>query len=643
MQTRNEFASVLLCAVLLVSCGGGGNGVFNPPPGAPVVKLSVSSLTFGDQNLNTSSAIQTTTLTNSGNAMLQITGIAISGTNAGDFSESNTCGASVAAGASCTIGVFFKPTATGARTATVAITDNATGSPQTVSLTGTGISIPFGVNPPAATVLLGATQSFTLTAPGSCTATVGKITVAGTAVSYEVPQALPSTWNDTMTCTATSDGTKASASITLQYPVPTISSVNPQTLGALYAPNGASFYAGDILVNGSGFLQDGTPSISPDSSVLCVSKLVSWNQFTFDIAMGGGFACSGATTSNPLDPGFLQVTASDPVTGHGGGISNSGYLAVLGDQNLEAFNSTDAFLLDPASNTVRKFKLADGSPDGSFTFSDEPSGAHAVGETIAVDDVNGDVVLFLEYSIRVFDPTTNAQKFYLPYGSYTGAAKGGWAVYSQSANHGTVGGPHVIGCINLKQPSTAFSEDFYGTPYDGAWDLQVTSIQGSLTAVAWSFSNGTLSTIAIPSLQVTGSAVLTNIATDTTLAGHPYSGGWQLQVFEGGPSGGTAVLLSQYDQVLVYVDLATMVELRRGRLPNTTQSFRLAKKESDGSVAVAFADSPNGQTTLSVVDMGSNTVNPIKTTVPFLATGLQFCGNNLCLGNRSAFAIVPKQ
>jgi hypothetical protein len=86
-----------------------------------------------------SSTAQTVTLTNSGNATLSVTGIALSGPNASDFAETaDTCGSSVAVGASCTIEMTFTPSAAGQRTATLGITDNAAGSPQTVSLSGTG-------------------------------------------------------------------------------------------------------------------------------------------------------------------------------------------------------------------------------------------------------------------------------------------------------------------------------------------------------------------------------------------------------------------------------------------------------------------------------------------------------------------------
>jgi FG-GAP-like repeat/Abnormal spindle-like microcephaly-assoc'd, ASPM-SPD-2-Hydin len=104
----------------------------------PAVMLSPTNLNFAPQLVTTASAPQNATLTNNGNSTLHITGIAITGANSGDFSETNTCGASVSAAANCTITVTFKPTATGNRPASVTITDDAAGSPQTIALTGIG-------------------------------------------------------------------------------------------------------------------------------------------------------------------------------------------------------------------------------------------------------------------------------------------------------------------------------------------------------------------------------------------------------------------------------------------------------------------------------------------------------------------------
>jgi trimeric autotransporter adhesin len=78
------------------------------------------------------------TLTNNGGTTLSIASITLTGTNPADFAQSNDCGYTVAANASCTINVTFTPTASGTRMASVSISDNAAGSPQLVGLTGTG-------------------------------------------------------------------------------------------------------------------------------------------------------------------------------------------------------------------------------------------------------------------------------------------------------------------------------------------------------------------------------------------------------------------------------------------------------------------------------------------------------------------------
>ena len=108
---------------------------------APQVSLTPSSLAFGNQKVKIASAAKAITLSNTGSGTLSITGIAFTGTNTADFSQTNTCGTSVAAGGSCTISVKFTPQAAGARSASLSITDNATGSPHRETLSGTGIPV----------------------------------------------------------------------------------------------------------------------------------------------------------------------------------------------------------------------------------------------------------------------------------------------------------------------------------------------------------------------------------------------------------------------------------------------------------------------------------------------------------------------
>jgi fibronectin type 3 domain-containing protein len=84
------------------------------------------------------STAQTVTLSNTGNAALSITSLALTGTNASDFAQSNTCGSSLAPGANCTIAVMFTASVTGTEAASLSIADNSSGSPQAVSLSGAG-------------------------------------------------------------------------------------------------------------------------------------------------------------------------------------------------------------------------------------------------------------------------------------------------------------------------------------------------------------------------------------------------------------------------------------------------------------------------------------------------------------------------
>lgn len=104
---------------------------------SPAVTLSPTSLAFGEVVVGATSGKRTVTVTNSGTATLNISGIAITG----DFSlttSSKPCGATLAPGKNCRIAVTFTPSQLGSRTGTLTITDNAPNSPQTVALSGTG-------------------------------------------------------------------------------------------------------------------------------------------------------------------------------------------------------------------------------------------------------------------------------------------------------------------------------------------------------------------------------------------------------------------------------------------------------------------------------------------------------------------------
>jgi hypothetical protein len=112
-------------------------------------ELPLVPVQFGNQETGTTSPPQNVTLTNVGASTLNISSIALKGAYPGDFViESNGCGTSLAAGASCTVSVAFAPMGKGSLIAALTFTDDAVGSPQSVTLTGTGVY----TGPPAVTL-----------------------------------------------------------------------------------------------------------------------------------------------------------------------------------------------------------------------------------------------------------------------------------------------------------------------------------------------------------------------------------------------------------------------------------------------------------------------------------------------------------
>jgi hypothetical protein len=189
----------------------------------PNAILSAANLTFPTQLLGTTSSAQTVTMINNGTQTLNISNISATSR----FEETNTCASSLAAGASCSIGVTFTPGAIDLVTGTLSITDNGPGSPQTVVLDGTGTTVnldPAGMKFICNTHLPGGCQlkprTATLTNTGSTTLTITSIKIDGF-------------FSETNTCPA-SLGAGLSCTITVT------------------AIGGPLFSSGNVLVNDNG-------------------------------------------------------------------------------------------------------------------------------------------------------------------------------------------------------------------------------------------------------------------------------------------------------------------------------------------------------------------------------------------------------
>ena len=191
------------------------------------VTLSLTTLAFGNVAEGNTSAGKTITVTNSQNVAL--TGISVGFTGSTDYTQTNTCGTSIAAGKTCKITVTFKPSIIGTDDATLSISDSAPNSPQTAALTGTGTN-PVTLTPASETYAsqtVGTTSAakvFTLTS--YLTATVNSIVISTTG-----DFAVSST-----TCTTTLT-TKAKCTIDVTFK-PTATGTRPGTLSVSdSAPN----------------------------------------------------------------------------------------------------------------------------------------------------------------------------------------------------------------------------------------------------------------------------------------------------------------------------------------------------------------------------------------------------------------------
>lgn len=113
---------------------------------SPTAAVSPTSLNFASTATGSTSATQAVTLSNSGSGPLSISSITVNGSDFLRSGGSCAAGGSVAAGSSCTIGVAFKPQTAGSKTGSLSIAHNATGSPSSVSLSGTATT-PAAANP----------------------------------------------------------------------------------------------------------------------------------------------------------------------------------------------------------------------------------------------------------------------------------------------------------------------------------------------------------------------------------------------------------------------------------------------------------------------------------------------------------------
>jgi hypothetical protein len=265
----------------------------------PKVSLSRLSLTFQPRLIQTASPTQTFTIKNSGTAVLQIAGIALSGANSSDFAMTTICGSTLAVNTTCSTTVTFTPQVAESRTATITFTDNAggaTGAQQNVKLTGTGLTraasptfnVPAGTYSAAQSVTIGSTTSGAMvyyTTDGTTPTTTSPL--------YSTPVAIGK--NATLKAMAVATGYAyslvSSSSYSIRTAAPTFNPKGGTTFATAQAvtissitPNATIYYTLDGTTPTTGSTQYSAPVVINKTTTLKA------------IAAASGYATSPLTT-----------------------------------------------------------------------------------------------------------------------------------------------------------------------------------------------------------------------------------------------------------------------------------------------------------------------------------------------------------
>jgi sugar lactone lactonase YvrE len=273
----------------------------------PQATLNPTNFTFLSTTVGTSSGGITFTLSNPGTASLTGIAVSLAGANPTNFAQTNTCGTSLASGASCVITATFTPLVTGPLAATVSVADNATGSPQTIALAGTGVAVlvpqatlaPSSLAFPSTTVGVAATSlPITLSNPGTAPLAISNITVTG---------ANASSFGQTNSCSA-SLAAGASCTITVSF--------TPSSTGALAAAisvvDNASGSPQSIAITGTGAGVGGATFTVASSTPSASVQPGGLAQFNLVIAPVGGSYTNVVTLSATGLPAGAQASFLPP-------------------------------------------------------------------------------------------------------------------------------------------------------------------------------------------------------------------------------------------------------------------------------------------------------------------------------------------
>jgi hypothetical protein len=312
----------------------------------PSYTASSMSVAFGNQMTNVASTPKSVTLTNTGVVALPITGIALSSSGAQPFSETNTCGTTLAIGAVCTIGIVFDPASAGSNTA--ALNVNVTGRPLAISVSGDGdFAVALTESSQGVTAGVPVTLTWSSTPGAACTASGGNMAdnwtgSLGASGSRPVTEVSPGTYEYGLNCVA--QGINAAATVTAAVTLPTVTlSAAPSsiTVGKSVTLTWDSSNTA-ACVGGGGQSNDGWAGTKSASGTAIVTPNAAGTiTYTMDCSAGPK---SVQATSQVIASSPTSSPSSPPITSSGGGaldtISLLSLLTMFGLQQRRRFLRT---------------------------------------------------------------------------------------------------------------------------------------------------------------------------------------------------------------------------------------------------------------------------------------------------------------
>jgi hypothetical protein len=505
------------------------NGPVNPGPAA---NLNPASVSFGNQLVNTTSNSQSVTLTNQGTAPLSISSIALSGTNSGEFAETNNCptgSTTLAVNASCSISITFTPTANGARSATVVITDNDPTGTQNVPLSGSGAPPAPGVtlSPTSLTYtsqVVGTTsaaQTITVQSTGTTALTISSIALVGTN---------PGDFAQTSNCPTGSNtlAVNASCSISVTFSPAATGTRSAAVVITDNDPTGTQ----NVPLSGSGALPTPGVTLSP-TSVAYASQSVGTTSAAKTITVKSTGTAPLSISSIGLggtNPGDFAQTSNCPTGSNTLAINASCTISVTFSPAATGARSATVVITDNDPTGTQNVPLSGSGSTPSAAVTVTPTslafGSQLVGTTTAAQTITGTSTGAAPLSISSIALSgTNVGDFAqfnnCPTGSNTLATNASCTIsvtFTPTARGARTGKVTV----NTSAGGTAPSVSLSGTGIGPVASLSSTSlIWGSVRLTTTSaaknvtLSNKGTATLNIASIAVTGDFAQTNTCSST--------------------------------------------------------------------------------------------------------------------------------